>query len=71
MRAPRIGLALGSGAARGWAHRGAASRRSRERCVVKVGIASSIAQMELELMRRLKTALDPHGILNAARVLPD
>jgi FAD/FMN-containing dehydrogenase len=26
---------------------------------------------ELELMRRLKTALDPHGILNAARVIPD
>ncbi|HVY66224.1 MAG TPA: FAD-binding oxidoreductase [Gammaproteobacteria bacterium] len=26
---------------------------------------------ELDLMRRLKTALDPHGILNAARVLPD
>jgi FAD/FMN-containing dehydrogenase len=26
---------------------------------------------ELALMRRLKTALDPHGILNAARVLPE
>lgn len=26
---------------------------------------------ELELMRRLKAALDPHGILNAHRVLPD
>jgi FAD/FMN-containing dehydrogenase len=26
---------------------------------------------ELEVMRRLKTALDPHGILNAGRVLPD
>ncbi len=26
---------------------------------------------ELAVMRRLKTALDPHGILNAARVLPD
>jgi FAD/FMN-containing dehydrogenase len=26
---------------------------------------------ELALMRRLKTALDPNGILNAARVLPD
>jgi FAD/FMN-containing dehydrogenase len=26
---------------------------------------------ELDLMRRLKAALDPHGILNAARVLPD
>jgi FAD/FMN-containing dehydrogenase len=38
---------------------------------VNVGIASSIAQMELELMWRLKTALDPRGILNAARVLPD
>jgi FAD/FMN-containing dehydrogenase len=26
---------------------------------------------ELEVMRRLKAALDPHGILNAGRVLPD
>ncbi|MEO8465108.1 MAG: FAD-binding oxidoreductase [Gammaproteobacteria bacterium] len=26
---------------------------------------------ELDLMRRLKAALDPHGILNAARVLPE
>jgi FAD/FMN-containing dehydrogenase len=26
---------------------------------------------ELALMKRLKAALDPHGILNAARVLPD
>jgi FAD/FMN-containing dehydrogenase len=26
---------------------------------------------ELDLMRRLKAALDPQGILNAARVLPE
>ena len=26
---------------------------------------------ELAVMRRLKTALDPNGILNASRVLPD
>jgi len=26
---------------------------------------------EIDVMRRLKAALDPHGILNAQRVLPD